>query len=333
MYLCLSCMNEIPEQGRDVCPLCGFSASSYHVPMHWLEAGSLLNQRYYIGKALRTDDYGISYNAYDVVMQRRVVIRQLMVRSRMPSDITMLRRDEPFFTLQHAESFYQTYREEADVEISSLPRIYTYGRCGNVLYAVEEFIPGATLAQYVKDSGAKSFDGTKKLLLPVIIALKLLQSRGVHHGNLTPDRIIKTDKSCVLVDLTGVDTTADDKNRDQAALTPEQKDVRHFLRIFLSVLYGSETMVDAAIINEEFFDRTEPYLPEDAKQYIYQAFHPEEQQTDISIQGVLNVIFKCGENAVGKKNQPIQAIPPKFLTDAAEASGMAVDKIITSVTG
>ena len=332
MTWCISCLNMIPDQGADVCPVCGFSASQYNPPLHWLASGTVLDNRYYIGTAAGSDVFGVLYNAYDVVMCRRVVIRQLMLKSRMPADNTLLKRDEAYFSAEQAEAFLKSFRNAADIEASCLPKVYTFRKSGNIVYAVTEYIKGESLAGYISSSGAWNFEGAKKLTLPVIIALKLLHDRGVVQGNLGPGNIIKTADSIVVSGMPGIFASAAGAFEYGGFVPSVSGDIRNFLLIFLSLMYGSDKTVSPAIINDEFFSRSEPFIPDDVKQYFYAVFHPEGRTVDVTARGVLDNVFKCGEVAVGRKQHPLQAAPPAFLLEAAKRSGVNYKRIITSVT-
>ena len=73
-YLCLGCMGN--KGIADVCPYCGFDSSKYqHGPMQ-LPLGTVLNDRYIIGKVLGHGGFGITYLAWDKKFQTAMAIKE-----------------------------------------------------------------------------------------------------------------------------------------------------------------------------------------------------------------------------------------------------------------
>ena len=324
-------MKELPEQYNECCPYCGYARRSYNCPKAWLKPGSYLNNRYYIGRAVGSDLCGLSYNAFDVVMKRRVVIRQLLLQNMIPADAAQIFDDSIFYNDPQAERFFYTYRQLADIEVSSLPKIYTYNRCGSVIYAVTKQVPELTLSTYIRNAGAKNFEGAKKLLLPLIIALKLMHDKGIFHGCLNMASVRKTDSGLILFDIPGASCIEESAafNPAEAGTNPFVSDLKNFLLIFISVLYGVDKNVDPQIINRDMLSRSEPAMPEDVKAYIYSAFNGGNEM-ELTARGILDVIFKCGEIAVGQKKQ-VPNNPPQYLLESARESGVCVTKLITSL--
>ncbi len=296
----------------------------------WLKPGSYLNNRYYIGAAVEFDPYGVSYNAFDAVMKRRVVIRQLLLQNMVPTDPSKIFDDSVFYDSVQADRFFYTYRQLADMKVSSLPKIYTYSRYGNVIYAVTKQVPDLTLSAYIHNAGAKTFEGAKKLLLPLIIAIKLLHDRRIPHGQLNMTSIRKTDNGLILFDIPGAYNAEGTVAFDTAgAADPFVSDLKNFLLIFISVLYGADKNVDPSIINRDMLSRSEPVLPDDVKNYIYSVFNSG-NEVELTARRILDVIFKCGEIAVGQKQQ-IANTPPQYLLDSARDHGVSITKLITSL--
>ena len=56
---CSSCMAPLAQPGQP-CPVCGAQGAG-EVPAHHLCPGTVLNRRYYVGKALGEGGFGITY--------------------------------------------------------------------------------------------------------------------------------------------------------------------------------------------------------------------------------------------------------------------------------
>ena len=59
---CLGCMKEIGS--NSVCPFCGYIEGSPHLPAY-LEPGTILQERYVVGKLLSYNGEGATYIAFD----------------------------------------------------------------------------------------------------------------------------------------------------------------------------------------------------------------------------------------------------------------------------
>ena len=59
MNICFGCAAKM--YASDICPVCGFDLKTYVAEPHHLIPGSLLRERYLIGKALGEGGFGITY--------------------------------------------------------------------------------------------------------------------------------------------------------------------------------------------------------------------------------------------------------------------------------
>ncbi len=308
MYYCIYCMTEIPEQAKECCPYCTGSRSSYKSPEGMIEPESLFCGRYYMGRAYRSDSSGVSYIGYDTVMNRRVSVRQLVNFG-----------DESYRKYEHKEKFLYTYKTLARIDISSLPAVYTCNIRDNIVYAVSEYTGGRPLGAYISDTGNKSYEAAKSLLLPVIVALKLMHEKNICHGNVKLVNIRKTDKTTVLCEASGIGGASGEKTFAD--------DIRDFLRCFVSVLAGSPVMADEQTINDILLNNGAE-LPDEALECIRLAF--EDNKTSVSADVILRAVYKCRDIAVGRKNDEPKA-PPAELIKLAETSGVEIKSLTTSL--
>lgn len=76
MYICENCFKEYDE-GYDICPHCGYVRGSGKREVYMLRIGvTLRNGRYIIGKILGNGGFGITYKAWDTVLNRYVAIKE-----------------------------------------------------------------------------------------------------------------------------------------------------------------------------------------------------------------------------------------------------------------
>ena len=70
--LCKGCMQKL--NGENICPFCGFNQNEKQL-FPYLEIGTVLEQRYSIGKIIDSNSEGIGYIAYDNVLSVPVYIK------------------------------------------------------------------------------------------------------------------------------------------------------------------------------------------------------------------------------------------------------------------
>lgn len=74
MAVCFGCMSEIGDSDR--CPHCGFTMKDYEIQPHQLMPGSILHERYVVGKILGEGGFGITYVGADGMLGTRVAIKE-----------------------------------------------------------------------------------------------------------------------------------------------------------------------------------------------------------------------------------------------------------------
>ena len=79
--ICLNCFGDLDPKTR-VCNLCNKRAADDLTPTDALPLRTLIAGRYLIGMPLGRGGFGITYNAYDMVMGVRVAIKEFFPRDR-----------------------------------------------------------------------------------------------------------------------------------------------------------------------------------------------------------------------------------------------------------
>ena len=71
---CPYCMS--PVQPGSPCPACGRNWERYQPASHHLPLGSLLQDRYQLGRVLGEGGFGITYLGWDAVLKRKVAVKE-----------------------------------------------------------------------------------------------------------------------------------------------------------------------------------------------------------------------------------------------------------------
>ena len=216
MGYCQSCKRELPAVQKGVCPYCGFQNGSR-------ETEFVFARRYVIRETFNGDRYGISYRGFDAVMGRAIQVRRFLAADGTPTE-----GESAYQRYERREKFMDVYRKLAALEVSSLPMIYTFKAEGMGAYAVFAYEPGRNLAEMLAQTGVRSYAETKELMLPVIVALKVMHDKQVCHGNVSLESICQTGKTTMLYDAMG--------GTDAAA------DIRAFLMVFENMLTADKIL-------------------------------------------------------------------------------------------
>ena len=72
---CLGCMETYPEE-YEICPMCGYVENAEVENALHLYPGTVLNGKYIVGKVLGCGGFGVTYLAWDTVLQTKVAIKE-----------------------------------------------------------------------------------------------------------------------------------------------------------------------------------------------------------------------------------------------------------------
>lgn len=222
VYYCSRCVRQIEEEG--VCPHCGYDhrREKNHSPA--LDIGTLLHGRYQLGSVIGSGGAGITYAAWDEVLQIPVAVKEYF-----PANYAM-RQTEYADHIEAPEEYRGNYlaglnhfvRESRVLAMmKDLPGVVGVQDCfeeNETAYIVMEYIHGTTLGQYAKErrlSGKELF----MMLVQPIDALIALHKQGVLHRDITPANIlVQEDGAVKLIDF----GSSADINREQSVIVVTQ---------------------------------------------------------------------------------------------------------------
>ena len=196
---CMGCMLTYEETTDGRCPYCGYAEGTPAKEAYHIQPGSLLNDRYVIGRSIGYGGFGVTYIAWDNKLERRVAIKEYMpsdYATRIPGNLTVTIYDGE----RHNEFMtgLQKFMEEAQrlSKFQNTPGIVrildTFAR-NLTAYIVMEYLDGVTLKEYLKENGGKMpYDKALEVMLPVLAALNAVHQEGIIHRDISPDNIFLT---------------------------------------------------------------------------------------------------------------------------------------------
>lgn len=170
-----------------------------------LPAGTLLHDgRYRLERVLGRGGFGITYEAYDRRLQRRIAIKELFPESVVRHGVTVVAPPGDRSAFAEARGrFLREARTLARFSHPGIVRIYEAFEEHRTVYLVMELLEGRTLASLALER-AEPFRGEEVLdvVARVGAALQQVHAAGVLHRDVGPSNVILTDGGrLVLIDF------------------------------------------------------------------------------------------------------------------------------------
>ncbi len=205
--LCPGCMEE--RGASKICPHCGYDQTSGPASSHHLAPGTILHDKYLIGKVLGQGGFGITYLAWDVVLELKLAVKEffpmgLVARSAGSTHVETYAGDQGEQFSFGLDRFLGEAKTLA--RFSEHPNIVTvrdFFKANNTAYMVMNHIEGLTLEDYLKQAGGKiAFPRVLEIMMPVMDALREVHEVGVMHRDISPDNVFIDSKGrVVLIDF------------------------------------------------------------------------------------------------------------------------------------
>lgn len=206
---CIGCMKRLNADGH--CPYCGFPQAGYKPIPRCLRPGTKLKDRYILGRVLGEGSFGISYVAWDCLLDTVVAIKEYFPASLVSRHVS---EDGDYNVYIYEKAEKQKYQESLKKylqEAKSLSAYYDldgivsvrdffYGN--NTAYIVMGYVDGVSVKEYVEEHGPIEGEKLLEMLEPVIRSLTKVHQNGVLHRDISPDNILLTrDDRLVLIDF------------------------------------------------------------------------------------------------------------------------------------
>ena len=192
--LCLGCMS---NKGNAMeCPKCGYVDGTPQV-LPYLEPGTLLKERYIVGKHLSANGEGVTYIGYDMTTNKKVTVREYLPKTLC----SRVKDDDNIIIASGNKLVYQDYLQDfmeigrALVKLSSLPSIVPVidmFEANKTAYTVYEFVDGKPLDEIIKRARRFTWEEASPLFLPLISTVNSAHAIGLVHFGISPENIIMT---------------------------------------------------------------------------------------------------------------------------------------------
>ena len=206
---CYNCMTELSGTAK-VCPKCGFDNSHPGQPPQALPCGTVLHDRYLIGKMLGQGGFGITYIGYDYTLKATVCIKEFFpvggaMRSYDGKSTVHWSSDNTGVMLKrNRESFVREAQKAAKVRnLVSVVNVWDVFYENDTAYIVMEYIHGKTVKEYLMKRGTvMDIRECLSVFRPVMRDLQGVHEAGIVHRDISPDNLmIREDGKVKLLDL------------------------------------------------------------------------------------------------------------------------------------
>ena len=207
---CVGCMKPLTAEGR--CAYCGLQQDKYRPIPRCLRPGMCLRDRYVLGRVLGEGSFGISYIAWDCLLDTVVAIKEYFPASLVSRHISEEDEDTNVYIYEKRES--QKYQESlkkylgeakslsAYYDLDGIVSVRDFFYANNTAYIVMGYVDGISVKEYGEKNGPIEGEKFLRMLEPVIQSLAKVHQTGVLHRDISPDNMLLTrDEKLVLIDF------------------------------------------------------------------------------------------------------------------------------------
>lgn len=174
-----------------------------------LPCGTVLNNKYIVGKVLGKGGFGITYLAFDRENGTRMVVKEfypnaIICRESDNATARVSSKDKTEQFENGKERFYQEAKMVHDFSgVPGMVEVYDFFNGNNTVYFTMEYLEGSDLNRYTKKNGGKLPESeVLRILVEVCRSLREVHKKNVLHRDISPENIfICNDGSVKLIDF------------------------------------------------------------------------------------------------------------------------------------
>ena len=197
--VCMGCMEKMDSELL-VCPHCEYEEGTPVEEALHMEPGTVLRDRYIVGRVLGFGGFGVTYIGWDAVLESKVAIKEYLpseFSTRMPghSQVSVFNAENKIEQFQDglAKFIEEAKRLAKFHQEDGIVRIFDSFEDNNTAYIIMDYLKGETLANYLKRENTIPVDKAIAMMMPVIESLKTINGQGILHRDIAPDNIFLTD--------------------------------------------------------------------------------------------------------------------------------------------
>lgn len=186
MDYCEKCLR--PMSYSKVCPVCGELPA---VPVHHLSPGTVLKERYLIGRAVEETGRTITYSARDLTGDRIVTVQEYFPAGRAARDH---RSSNEIRDMEREQQALRRLTEKANIlrRFQDAPGVVTVSEVfeeNATVYLITERPGGVSLHTYLSKVGRIGAQALLTGMTPMLQTLQKLHDSGLIHRRISPETI------------------------------------------------------------------------------------------------------------------------------------------------
>ena len=191
--LCMNCMKN--KGDNKVCPFCGYDNLDKQ-PIDCLKKGTVLQEKYVVGKVAYRNGESICYIGYDIRQKEKIYIKEYFPLDICTRDINNLRviikKDHENDFSFYMDEFLVYFRNLAKMrDLYAIESVYDIFGCNCTSYAICEAIDGIKLSRLIeKNEKPIDWEIAKTIFMPVLTALDKLSKANIYHLGISPETLV-----------------------------------------------------------------------------------------------------------------------------------------------
>ena len=204
---CMGCM-ELYSAEYELCPHCGYQIDEKVENALHMYPGTVLKEKYVVGKVLGYGGFGVTYLAWDTLLHIKVAIKEYLpsefsTRSAGQTQITVFSGEKSKQFSDGLDKFIDEAKRLAVFRSEpGIVKIFDSFEENGTAYIVMEYLEGETLATFLEREKSVPAEEAIKMLMPIIESLNKVHDEGIIHRDIAPDNIFLTTRGDVkLIDF------------------------------------------------------------------------------------------------------------------------------------
>ena len=230
MKICYGCMKQVGNGQSGPCPHCGYDPGEAVDTAVYLRPGTVLNDKYLVGKALGYGGFGITYIGWDRNLSRKVCIKEYFPRnlsrrvSLQQSTVTVAEKEQADRFQMGLRQFLEEARSLANLaNVKGIVKIHSFFEANHTGYIIMEYLEGQDVKGMLKIEGGKlAYEKAEYIILTVLHTLNEIHKKNVLHRDIAPDNIFITNEGVIkLIDFGAAKHAAAQANMNAEILLKE----------------------------------------------------------------------------------------------------------------
>lgn len=201
------CPNCFAQTQMNICPKCNFNISALEYSPTVLKPGTIIAEKYKLGRVLGIGGFGITYLGYDIEKNVRYAIKEYM-----PKAISVREANGSLTPISPSD--FEVYKKGLDMflyetnilitlsDIKNIVKAENFVLENNTAYLIMEYLDGVSVKKFIDNQGNMDCDMAINILIDVSYALGQVHAKGLLHRDISPENImILKDGAVKLIDF------------------------------------------------------------------------------------------------------------------------------------